>query len=177
MANPIHTPWGVPQGAPEVLAPGIVSYETASHGGIWLDPEHNAKVPQAWRDASFGGLAAGGWYEEDCDWCIPALVFPAAFSADMVAQALQTFKACLAPKVGPLCDYYIVMVDGVATDIRGAADMALRQGKIRKDDTPHAQVEIHYGPAVLSYPTGRTDSQTLIAIGVTAALAIVGGRV
>lgn len=68
---PKTSPWGAVQGG-TVLAEGIVTVHTAGHGGIKLDAERNAKVPAACR-------ASNGWYEEDCEWSIPALVFPEAF--------------------------------------------------------------------------------------------------
>lgn len=68
---PKSSPWGAVQGG-EVLAQGIVSVYTAGHGGIKLDAVRNAQVPAEARNA-------GGWYEEDCEWSIPALCFPEAF--------------------------------------------------------------------------------------------------
>jgi hypothetical protein len=100
MTPPMNTPWGVSQGAPEVLAPGIVSYSTASHGGIWLDPEHLEKVPAAWRGARFSGSQTSPWFEEDCDWALVALTFPEAFSADAQALAKRAFAHWHAPKIG-----------------------------------------------------------------------------
>lgn len=70
-AIPKSSPWGSVQGG-SVLAEGIVSVYTAGHGGIKLDAARNAKVPEVCR-------APSGWYEEDCEWSIPALVFPEAF--------------------------------------------------------------------------------------------------
>ena len=52
----------------EKLANGIWTVSTASHGGIKLDRKHNAKVPTYLRQA-------GGWYEEDCEWAIPFVLF------------------------------------------------------------------------------------------------------
>jgi len=37
------TPWGSAQDAEE-LAPGIISYSTASHGGIWIDKKHQEQL-------------------------------------------------------------------------------------------------------------------------------------
>jgi len=45
---------------------------TAGHGGFKLDPALNAQVPEVCR-------RRGGWYEEDCEWAIPFLVFPELF--------------------------------------------------------------------------------------------------
>jgi hypothetical protein len=71
---PTHTPWGAPDYFREI-APGIASYSTPGHGGIWLSPERRAAMPAPLRDfPPFGGNA--GWYEEDEDWRIPYLAFP-----------------------------------------------------------------------------------------------------
>ena len=61
------TPWGPAQTADKV-APGIMFYTTAGHGGVHLSAGRQAKVPAYMQ-------CEGGWYEEDCDWCIPAIVF------------------------------------------------------------------------------------------------------
>lgn len=41
--------------------------------------------------------------------------------------------------------HWIIAVDGVPTDIRGNAELAIRQGKVRKSDTPAAVVTLHHG--------------------------------
>ena len=81
------TPWGPPQTV-EVIAHGIFAVTTASHGGIRLSPERNAEVPVYFQTASFNRLGETGWYEEDCDWVIPALVFPAEFTAKQGAHVV-----------------------------------------------------------------------------------------
>lgn len=91
---PTHTPWGYPDTITEI-APGIVSYSTPSHGGIWLSPERVAEMPpplQAF--VPFGGPQPrpGRWFEEDCDWSIVALAFPQFFSADDQGAALLTIQ-------------------------------------------------------------------------------------
>ncbi len=65
-----RTPWGESQLTTHYDT-GIVFYSTASHGGFKLDRARNAQVPNYLR-------RAGGWYEEDCDWAIVALIFPIA---------------------------------------------------------------------------------------------------
>ena len=65
-----ETPWG-PATAVAELAPGIEAVTTADHGGIHLDAEHAAKVTSAI------GLGQAQWFEEDCDWCIPYVLFAA----------------------------------------------------------------------------------------------------
>jgi hypothetical protein len=73
------TPWGRSQ-AIEKVGEGIQFVSTASHGGYVLDAERNAKIPYAWRKASFNENGLRGFYEEDCDWTMVALTFPEYFS-------------------------------------------------------------------------------------------------
>lgn len=72
----MFTPWGAAQQQRQI-APGIVEVSTASHGGIHLNADLNARVHQAWRDAA-------GWYEEDCEWAIVAVTFPQHFQGQRV---------------------------------------------------------------------------------------------
>jgi hypothetical protein len=67
MREGMNTPWGKAQSA-EQLAPGIFAVSTAGHGGIKLDRKLNSKVPEYMR-------RKGGWYEEDCEWAIPYVIF------------------------------------------------------------------------------------------------------
>lgn len=67
MHEGMQTPWGKAQTV-TVLCDGIGFASTASHGGVKLDRKHNAEVPEYMR-------SAGGWYEEDCQWAIPFVVF------------------------------------------------------------------------------------------------------
>jgi hypothetical protein len=57
------TPWGAAL-TTEEIAPGIVSYTTASHGGYYVSPERVATMPKPLRD--FQPWAGSNWYEEDC---------------------------------------------------------------------------------------------------------------
>lgn len=75
--NPrIETPWGVSQHHTDI-APGLRVYRAASHGGIHVVEARNAQIPGYLRADTHGQLGERGWYEEDCDWCIPAVVFAA----------------------------------------------------------------------------------------------------
>lgn len=88
-ALPIETPWGASQSAREV-APGIVRYDTASHGGYFVSPERVAEMPEPLR--KFQPWAGPNWYEEDCDWCVVALAFPQFFPDDWIPDALTALK-------------------------------------------------------------------------------------
>lgn len=83
----MNTPWGVSQHT-EKLAEGITTVSTSSHGGIKLDATRNAMVPDYMRNED-------GWYEEDCDWAVPAMVFPFAFDYPTPEQAHSSARATL----------------------------------------------------------------------------------
>ena len=105
-----RTPWGAPHYSRE-LAPGIVLYGTAGHGGIHLDRTRRRAMPAALR--AIPTYAGGPWYEEDCDWALVALAFPDAFEPETVAGAIRTAKryhaqdldldAYLRPETGRRC--------------------------------------------------------------------------
>lgn len=80
MNTPTNTPWGYPDVAVQI-APGIISYSCASHGGIWLSPARNALIPLKHRRATFNQQGMAGWYEEDTDWSVPAMFFQREFNA------------------------------------------------------------------------------------------------
>lgn len=79
-----QTPWGPSQTSRQV-APGIIDYTTAGHGGIHVSPSLNAEIPECLRQSD-------GWYEEDCEWAIVAYVFPQYFPPEHVKMALDTLK-------------------------------------------------------------------------------------
>ena len=72
-----YSPWGAVQEVRKI-ATGIRQVFTASHGGILLSAGKNALVPEYMRNEN-------GAYEEDCCWCIPALVFRNEFQAYVAA--------------------------------------------------------------------------------------------
>lgn len=77
------TPWGKPHNITE-HAPGIQEVSCGRHGGYKLDRARNAAVHEAARKA-------GGWYEEDCEWCWVALTFPELFP-ELLPFAVSTAK-------------------------------------------------------------------------------------
>jgi hypothetical protein len=79
-----HSPWGPIQTC-TFVADGITVVSTASHGGYYLAPEQNEKVPAPLRQAN-------GWYEEDCEWAAVAFTFPDLFPAGGVESAHSTLK-------------------------------------------------------------------------------------
>src|SRR5271165_6274308 len=69
---PTNSPWGKVDHTEE-LAPGIWSVSTPGHGGLKLSTQRNGMMPPYMK-------RAGGWYEEDCEWSLVALVFPEVFT-------------------------------------------------------------------------------------------------
>ena len=81
MAN---TPWGISDSS-ERIAPGIMRYDTPSHGGFHLSAKRQAEMPEALR-------VEGGWYEEDCDWALVILGFPQFFSKEDSEAAKESAR-------------------------------------------------------------------------------------
>lgn len=68
-----ETPWGYSDFR-RVLAPGIIEYCTPSHGGIWLsDHRQQQLLNKGLTIKNF--LKSEEWWEEDCDWAIPFVIF------------------------------------------------------------------------------------------------------
>jgi hypothetical protein len=90
-AQNIHTPWGFSQQATE-LAPGIVSYSTASHGGIHVTGDKaeamKHQFPALWDESKY--YADEGWFEEDEAWAAVILAFPALFSERCVSTCFRS---------------------------------------------------------------------------------------
>ncbi len=78
------TPWGAAQTTQHITR-GIVSYSTASHGGYHVSKTLNQQIPDYFRDTE-------GWYEEDCDWAIVVLFFPAHFEPKHYVAAVQSLQ-------------------------------------------------------------------------------------
>ncbi|KQZ61088.1 hypothetical protein ASD67_17590 [Sphingopyxis sp. Root1497] len=78
------TPWGPSQTATR-YAEGIICFDTASHGGFFLDEERNAAMHPALR-------LPDGWYEEDCDWALAATGYPDLFTDRERRSADRTLR-------------------------------------------------------------------------------------
>ena len=85
------TPWGVAQTV-KVIAPGIVFYSTATHGGYYLDEKTNERMPDFIKAATFGQQGFQGWYEEDLDWAFVVLVFQENFDLQKRELAAESVK-------------------------------------------------------------------------------------
>lgn len=80
------TPWGLAQDEHEI-APGIVRYYTASHGGIHLSPERQAELANKF---AFQTWARGPWYEEDEDVAAVVIAFPEFFTPEQLMGAVKS---------------------------------------------------------------------------------------
>ncbi len=91
----VMTAWGPAQTVTE-LAPGIVFYTTASHGGIRLDAEHQNKIAGIMARNFLSSLE---WWEEDSDWSVPYAFFWSEIAPRdpeyprMIVAALRTIFA------------------------------------------------------------------------------------
>ena len=100
--GPSRTPWGEPHEA-KSIAPGIVWYSTASHGGYWVSQERWKEMPEPY--GSVPTFAGENWYEEDCDWCLVYLSFPEVFRecdkyfTENIQAAERTFTDWIKPKL------------------------------------------------------------------------------
>lgn len=79
-----ETPWGACEEAVS-YGEGVISYSTARHGGFWVSPERQAKMPPAlYRDTQ--------WYEEDCEQALVTLSFQELFTSYEISAAEETLK-------------------------------------------------------------------------------------
>lgn len=82
-----QTPWGHSDHV-NVIADGIESHSTPSHGGLWLSNERLKKMPDIVAEANGNGR----WFEEDSDWALVAVSFPECFNSDTVNNAKEAVK-------------------------------------------------------------------------------------
>ena len=92
----METPWGVAQTV-TVIADGIESVSTSSHGGIRLSAERQAQMPE--RFVGLNKYGRGCWYEEDCEWALVAVAFPEHF-LDCLDDAVRVLWSVYGLKVG-----------------------------------------------------------------------------
>ena len=90
MTLPKYTPWGAPDRT-EQIAPGIHFIETPSHGGYYLEPSVNRKIPEWFKSRTFNAQGLDGFYEEDSDHCLVPVFFPEHFEHDAIASAVHYF--------------------------------------------------------------------------------------
>jgi hypothetical protein len=72
MVPPDWTPWWGKVHHQTEMSPGIWLCSTASHGGVWVDPNLRDRIPEEARTTDHSTCP---WYEEDCDAAIPVYLF------------------------------------------------------------------------------------------------------
>ena len=93
------SPWGAIQHV-ALLVDGVVFVSTASHGGAWLSPEAQARMP-----ATIMPMHGRRWYEEDCEIWAVLLVFgvhDAENSRSRAVEALAHWKPDWLDAIAPL---------------------------------------------------------------------------
>lgn len=93
--HPASSPWGEVQEGKR-LAPGIWKVYTASHGGIWLNDERLSQLNEILGHEYPTFCGSPRWFEEDCDWCVPALAFAADIDDSAMATAAERSLAYMA---------------------------------------------------------------------------------
>jgi hypothetical protein len=71
---PRHSPWGAIDDH-KILAWGIVSVGTPSHGGIYLSEERQRMLPAWARKIPASYCPKPTWWEEDCEAVVPLFCF------------------------------------------------------------------------------------------------------
>jgi len=94
----MHTPWGSSQ-TQRTIARGLVRVDTASHGGYRVDAARWGEIERMF--PAFLSFAGAGWLEEDCDWAMAPLTWPALFTAQEVFNAVRSARSrsdgCMTP--------------------------------------------------------------------------------
>ena len=75
-----HTLWGPSQESKRIMR-GVMWYSTASHGGYHVATSHISEIAEPLRSIGQSDSVGGKWYEEDCDWSVVALTWPAEIQA------------------------------------------------------------------------------------------------
>ncbi len=84
MKRGMNTPWGAADSVTllasmkvnGVVVPLMWGVSTPGHGGIRLSEEGQAILRECMYDAKAGNfLGSLQWWEEDCDWAVPAFIF------------------------------------------------------------------------------------------------------
>lgn len=84
------TPWGRSQ-TQKKIAPGIMEYSTAGHGGFAVADTVAMQMPEPLRSIGFRS-AGRWWFEEDVDWVAVPLAFPQYFDEKTLQAAEKSLK-------------------------------------------------------------------------------------
>ncbi len=73
----MYTPWG-PAQQQKTIAKGLVSVSTAGYGGYHVSEERWQEIEGMF--PGFRSWTGQYWLEEDCDWAMAPLTWPALFN-------------------------------------------------------------------------------------------------
>lgn len=141
-----RTPWG-PSQTSDKIAPGIMNYTTAGHGGVHVSKKRLAAMPEYLRREK-------GWYEEDCEWTLVALAFP------------QFFQDCLEGAIDTAKNYYPTIYEMYT-------GLVLQPGESRKKDEI-AFYQAHKDDYLVLSASG--DWHEKVPKGMVGVIACIGGR-
>jgi hypothetical protein len=92
------SPWGRIQGVKPIM-PGMAFVSTASHGGVKVAAELNARIPAYMRRPD-------GWYEEDCEWAIPFVALEGDILSALRCKEIQSPMIEQREYVPTLCRWF-----------------------------------------------------------------------
>ncbi len=85
----MYSPWGDIQHS-DVFEAGVAAVSTASHGGIRVSKRYAEKHLSAAAIREAIDYAGYYWFEEDCDWAVPAFELPHLWDAFFKYSKLET---------------------------------------------------------------------------------------
>lgn len=140
----MQTPWGRSQETTRI-SQDITRLSTASHGGYHCTGQAQRTIETAVPD--FKPWAGRGWYEEDVDWAVVAVMHDAWFDAAAIDQAVRTLSR---RREG---DYLTPVREWLAGDSQNATIVRLRAQAYAEAHAHHYEVS-GCGSAPTGYPDG-----------------------
>lgn len=155
----MSTPWGKAQYVYLTIPGQIAFVSTAGHGGIKLSRKMNAQVPDYMR-------RKGGWYEEDCEWAIPFVVFASQILANTVENSADFSCIMKGEHITTLRNWFPAYYERYF-------NTTLKEGESLKRDEELARVR-HANDLVSVSAVG--DWHSAVPRGFVGVTACVGGR-
>lgn len=116
MTAKLNTPWGYADQVDPVGDKGILWTSTPSHGGLFVPDELMRQLPAELRGSN-GYSGKGNWFEEDCEWAIPVIVWPDQFPEKYCKAAVETVQMYAKHKgTGLYFDSVVTWLEGAGGD-------------------------------------------------------------
>ncbi len=112
----MHTPWGQSDSL-NIIANGIVEVSTPGHGGIWLSKKRQVQLKEKFPNID-NFTHDLRWWEEDCDWVVPYIVFQDDIKAYGKAYKFMD-NLCMAHNIA--ARYHPEVVRGLMPNLRRTA--------------------------------------------------------